>query len=81
MTDRVGSISGEREKCALTDSLPIFANHLDGIYRRFPIHLANDAVMLGWVPVPGYIQTLCDEYAVWFRWVECACGRAMPVPR
>jgi hypothetical protein len=65
----------------MTDPLPIFANHLDGLYRRFPIHLADDAVRLGWIPVPGYIRTLCDEYVVWFRWIECACGRAMPVPR
>ena len=40
-----------------------------------------DAVKLGWIPVPGYIRTLCDEYVIWFRWIDCACGRAMPVPR
>ena len=64
----------------MTDPLPIFADHIDGLYRRFPFHLADDAVRLGWIPAPGIIRTLCDEYVVWMKWIECACGRGMPVP-
>lgn len=65
----------------MTDPLAIFADHVAGIYAKFALHLADDAVKLGWIPAPGRISTLCDRYVVWFRWLPCACGRGMPIPR
>jgi hypothetical protein len=52
------------------------------IYHRIPIYKAYQALKDGWIPVPPNAWTHCDgELHVWMTWIECACGRAMPVPR
>lgn len=69
----------------MTAPLPfcIFPSHLDGIYRRFRRHEADGAAARGWIPAPGAIQVVLDllyhDYC-WLRWIDCECGRQMPLP-
>lgn len=69
------------------DPFAIFPRYPDGslrggLYHRIPIHKADRALKDGWIPVPPNTWTHCDgELHVWMCWIECACGRAMPVPR
>jgi hypothetical protein len=51
-----------------------------GIYHRIRIHLMQDALALGWIPVPPRQSGHCDEYVVWATWITCACGREMRLP-
>jgi hypothetical protein len=70
-----------------SDPFAIFPRYPDGsfregIYHRIQHHLMPDAVKLGWIPVPPWeLGFHGDEYVAWATWIECACGRAMPVPR
>ena len=49
---------------------------LDGIYAHMPLHLADAAVKLGWLPIEGSRRS---DRALMF-WIDCACGRAMRLP-
>jgi hypothetical protein len=70
----------------VTDPFAYFPRHpdgnlRDGLYHRIPIHEAKQALEDGWIPLPPREPGLCDEHVVWMTWIECECGKAMPVPR
>jgi hypothetical protein len=52
-----------------------------GIYRHIKLHLVRDAIALGWIVMPpnGHPE-YPDQFSVLCHWVQCACGRGMPVP-
>ena len=70
-----------------SDPFAIFPRYPDGsfrggLYHRIPIHKAWDALKLGWIPTPPrWHNSHEQQYVVWMMWIECACGRGMPVPR
>ena len=68
------------------DPFAVFPRYPDGsfrggLYHRIKLHLMQDALALGWIPVPPREESWGDQYVVWCHWIECACGRGMPVPR
>ncbi len=77
-------------------ALPLYPDgSLRGRYFRFvPLHELDEKIKRGWRPVPltdaischhDHNGVFCEAPRPWWRrlrdWIECACGRGMPVPR
>src|SRR5882672_278619 len=81
---RLCDSGGGRE---VTDPFAYFPRERDGGLRdrgpikRLPVHKIWDALAMGWVPIPPRWVGPYELEVIWCLWIECACGRKMPVPR
>ena len=71
----------------MTDPFHYFPRRPDGslrdwgFYGRWPRDTIEDGLRQGVIPVPPRWVGPYDMEMIWVCLIECACGRAMPVPR
>jgi len=53
----------------------------DAIYANIINHQMMDAVRLGWIPLNTHQGTHREGWSVHAMWINCACGRAMRMPK